>query len=462
MKTKIKVLSCLLIIMSVSIAKSQCWTNLRAGFHGSHGIKNDGTIWGWGRNSVGQIGDGTESLFIQTPTKINNYTDWKSISSSTQTHCLALKQNGSLWAWGSNFYGEIGDGNSYFKRLIPVQIGSETNWKTIDGNDGNSFAIKQDGTLWAWGLNNVGQLGDGTLINRYVPTQVGTDSDWLIVSAGGSFTRAIKQNGTLWGWGGSDVANLLVPTQIGTDNDWSKLSAGDNHTLAIKTDRTLWAWGSNVHGQIGDNVSSIYVTNPKKIGTENTWQKISAGSSFSLAIKQNGTLWVWGTSSRGVLGLGSGANAASRYVPTQQGSDNTWENIFGGWRHSLSLKNNNKLWAWGDNISGALGEVTTLGAEVHLPISVGGCSDSNPTLDTQSFNNVDFITYPNPVTNILNLSYTENISSVSIYNLLGQQMLKKSINEKESKIDMSQFSNGTYIIKVIVDSLEKNIKIIKQ
>ena len=181
---------------------------------------------------------------------------WNTISAG-YSHMLAIAGNGTLWAWGKNTHGELGDGTNVNKNL-PVQIGSDTNWKEVStgmaGIYAHTLAVKTDGTLWAWGSNNNGQLGDGTMVDKNYPVQIGSDTDWKTITAGFNHSFAIKNNGTLWGWGNSGQfaligfpsgVNVLTPEQRNTDTNWLKASAGDRVTLAIKTNGTVWGWGYN-------------------------------------------------------------------------------------------------------------------------------------------------------------------------------------------------------------------------
>jgi hypothetical protein len=155
----------------------------------------------------------------------------------------------------------------------------------------------RNGTLWAWGNNEYGQLGIGNNTNANTPQQVGTDNKWVSVAAGLTYSLALKSDGTLWAWGSNsdgqlgigNTNNTSTPQQVGTDNKWVSVAAGLRHTLALKSDGTLWAWGNNIFGQLGIG-NTTRATTPQQVGTDNKWVNIAGGFNHSLAIKSDGTL----------------------------------------------------------------------------------------------------------------------------------------------------------------------------
>ena len=151
--------------------------------------------------------------------------------------------------------------------------------KAISASYSHTIALKKDGSLWAWGYNRLGQLGDGTTTRRDIPVRIGTETDWSAIAAGHSHTIALKMNGSLWAWGSNwlgqlgdgtggnrdDFHNYNVPVQIGTETEWSAIATGYAHTIALKKDGSIWAWGSNWRGQLGDGTNGIYRNVPKLI-----------------------------------------------------------------------------------------------------------------------------------------------------------------------------------------------------
>lgn len=333
---------------------AQCWKTVSTGdalsARETVAIKTDGTMWYWA-NSVYKMAGDTAFLIQFLPQPENPGVSWQSVwLKGGGEHLLAQKTDGTLWAWGKNTYGELGDGTTNFS-YNPVEVGTDNDWQSVSLGEEFSVAVKSNGTLWAWGLNYYGELGDGTTVAKHVPTQIGAASDWQSVAAGVSHVLAIKTDGTLWAWGYNRFGMLgegtqtdeLAPVQIGTSTDWKFISASNFHSLAIKTDGTLWAWGMNIYGQIGDG-TSIEKDSPVQIGTDVNWESVSAGLYYSLGLKKDSTIWSWGSNYGGELGLGS---HTVPYAPTQIGTDADWISISAGNEYSVGLKRDSTLWQWG-------------------------------------------------------------------------------------------------------------------
>ena len=331
-------------------------------------------LWGFGNNALGSLGiDST--INRSSPVQIGALTDWKEISSARYT-TIGIQKNGTMWVWGGDYAGNSGIltfGNS---SSSPIQIGTLTNWSSVSVSSVHSAAVKSDGTLWTWGSNYQGQLGGNNTTSRSSPVQVGSLTTWSKVSTSGlvgafnsyGFTMAIRTDGTLWSWGTNryndgtkDARGILglnntilrsSPTQIGSSTDWEDVSCGTSHSLAIKTGGTLWSWGLNgAYGQLGLN-NTTYRSSPVQVGSLTNWSSISAGGRFSLATNTNGTLWSWGVSQFGELGLQSTVTTSS---PTQIGSLSSWRSTIGNINNSAAVKSDGTLWTWGRGLYGALG-----------------------------------------------------------------------------------------------------------
>jgi alpha-tubulin suppressor-like RCC1 family protein len=363
------------------------WRAIAAGELHTIGITTDGYLWGWGNNESGQLGLGNDSpISVLIPTLISTDIDWSMIGSGYY-HILSIKNNGTLWSCGANESGQLGLGDTDYDRTTPTSIGTDSDWSMPVGGANHSIAIKTNGTIWAWGYNRIyqtpnyiagGQLGLGDSIDRDTPAQIGTDSDWSKVTAGNNTTFGIKTNGTLWAWGRNSNGTLgvnnpnplnqyrLSPTQVGTDSDWKIASGGCNHSTACKTNGTIWGWGT----------ANGYGFSPTRIGTDTDWSTTCSGGTFGsmaaegfdIAIKLDGTIWALGVFNQyGQLGLG----ITDYYIsaPAQIGTFTDWVSITTGGFHSIGKTNNNSIWVWGRNNYGQLGLGDTI--DRNVPTLVG-------------------------------------------------------------------------------------------
>jgi alpha-tubulin suppressor-like RCC1 family protein len=302
---------------------------------------------------------------------------WQTISAG-QLQTLAIKSNGTLWGWGENENGQLGNGTN-LNSPMPTQIGTNANWLKVSTRIDHTLAIKTDGTLWAWGGNLYGQLGNNSNENTNIPVQIGTDTDWQDIAAGSLHSTALKTNGTIWTWGANMFVQLGDGTstnrnfsaQVGSSNNWSSISSNFTHTLALKSNGTLWAWGFNNAGQYGNGTINSS-SNPVQIGNATDWLGVSTGGEFSVGVKNNGTLWSWGDNIVGQLGIGLTSDQLS---PIQVGTATDWKNISAGQMFVAALKTNNSLWGWGLNSDGQLGNGTETNAPT--PIQIGTATDWN-------------------------------------------------------------------------------------
>ena len=257
-----------------------------------------GTLFGVGRNHRGEIGNNTQGPGSQdgysSPVQVPG-TTWHSIANSGNgggDHVgLAVKTDGTLWSWGYNERGQLGQNDrTYYSS--PTQIGSGTDW-TKDSkalrNSRSGFAIKTDGTLWSWGYGNQGALAQNNTTFYSSPVQI-PGTTWSSIGGGsrhGAF--AIKTDGTLWAWGnntGGSAGYLGLnnhttyssPVQVGSDATWNIVACSDSSTYALKTDGTLWAWGNGYNGRLGQNQDGQSYSSPKQIGSLTNWIRIGTSS----------------------------------------------------------------------------------------------------------------------------------------------------------------------------------------
>jgi len=243
-------------------------TTISSGNGHSLVLKSDGTVWAWGRNYNHQLGIGDSTSGPgedkSTPIQVKNLAGVTAIAGGG-IHSIALKSDGTLWTWGGNTYGQLGDGTTKDKST-PVQVKNLTNVIAIAAGYNYCLALKSNGTVWAWGRNYNGELGDGTGgygVKKSAPVQVQNITDVIAIAAGYDYSFALKSDGTAWAWGGNMTGVLgdgttesrLTPVQVQNITDAVAIAGRSSHSLALKSDGTVWAWGWGDDGQLGDGTT---------------------------------------------------------------------------------------------------------------------------------------------------------------------------------------------------------------
>ncbi len=466
MKNTLKLWALMLFAFNIH---AQCWQAISISDFMATGIKTDGTLWEWGYFYSGSTG-----TTLYYPVQVGSDTDWKSVSTG-RNHRAAIKNNGTLWTWGH--ISSLGLGNITYNITQPTQAGTDTDWKSVDcHNAPHTLAIKENGTLWGWGVNYQGAVGVPSMPSDplivYIPTQIGTDTDWKFATV--AFKAALPI-GYFW-----------------------------SYSMAIKNDNSLWVWGDNSFGQLGlpTGLSTLV---PTHISTMGAVASISSSAFNTHAIKTDGTLWACGNNSWGELGDGT---TISKTSFTQIGTENSWNSVSSGENHTILIKTDGTLWACGNNYYGALG--TGNNVDSLVPVQIGSGTDwvevsasidksqalkTNETLwsfganysygvlgigpnitfrnypsqvlcnslDTETYISENINIYPNPVQDILSFEFNQNSN---VKKLIIYDLLGKKVIEQNDnsygEIYIGELKPGIYLMKIYVDDTIYQQKFIKE
>jgi alpha-tubulin suppressor-like RCC1 family protein len=281
-------------------------------------------------------------------------------------HSLALRSDGTVWAWGNNFYGQLGDG-TYTASSTPVQVPGLTGVIQVSANALHSLALRSDGTVWQWGSDGI--------TDQPAPVEVPGLTGVTKISAGGQFSLALRSDGTVWAWGRNQLGQLgdgtttdsETPVQVKGLSQVTRIAAGFDASLATRTRgitaiTSVWAWGGNSSGQLGDGTLTSHLTPEQVTGIGTTFiASISAGYQFAVVLGTDGSVWGWGADGSGQLGNAPASNPVTRPLElTGQNSGIT--QVSAGYDHVLALESNGAVLAWGDNSQGELGDGSTASA----------------------------------------------------------------------------------------------------
>ena len=348
-------------------------------------VRSDGTVLAWGSNDRGQVGDGTDKTRT-LPVPVTGVSPAGKTPAVGHLHSLVLKVDGTVASWGANESGQLGSGNTNDSRL-PTNVVGLTAAKAIAAGFNHSLAVRTDGTLWAWGSNEVGQLGDGTQTNRTIAIPVKGLTSVIAAAAGEAHSIALLSNGTVWTWGWNDDGQLgsgnttgrSTAAQVQSLTGIVAIAAGARFSVALKNDGTVWVWGDNSLGALGLGVNSATggLLGPVKVTAVTSVIGIAAGADHMLLLRNDGSIWAAGNNVTGQLGDGS---TIARSAPTAFTSLTGVENVFAAGGHSLAVKTDGTAFGWGSNDSGQLGDGTTtnraaatkIGALTGMKLLAGG------------------------------------------------------------------------------------------
>lgn len=266
---------------------------VETGHNHSLALTAGGTVWTWGLNADGQLGDGTTTL-RRSPVRVAGLADAVAIAAG-RNMSYAIRADGSVLGWGRNAEGQLGDGTTTTRRLTPVRVGSLTQVVGIAGGRDHGLALREDGTVWAWGANAYGQVGDGTLVNRTGPVQVAAGMTEVI--AGAHHSYALRSDGQVAAWGRNYRANLgdgtttnrRTPVLVRGVDDAVSLGSGRDHGLAVLADGTMRAWGYNASGQLGDGTTTNRTSAVTVAGVSGAVKAGGGGQAYSVALVDTGT-----------------------------------------------------------------------------------------------------------------------------------------------------------------------------
>ncbi len=327
----------------------------------------DGTVWAWGAGTQGQLGNGTNTPTQETPVSVSSMTDAIAIAAG-DSHSLAVRSDGTVWAWGGNNAGQLGDGTTS-NRNAPVQVSGLTSVVAVAAGALHSLALKSDGTVWAWGQNSSGELGDGSTANRLAPVQVLGLRGITGIAAGGSFSLALQQDGAdggfVWAFGRNDVGQLgegsnlsrAVPVRVIGVTSAVEIDAGGAFGLARLHDGRVIAWGSNDAGQLGA-FAPPYSTTPVAVPTLAHIRRIGAGQLHALAADDEGRVWGWGSNADSQLGTPNNWPSVAVGAPRLVPNSLGIVRVSAGLNQSVLLRADGSLWSAGSWAATGLGTGT--------------------------------------------------------------------------------------------------------
>ena len=373
-----------LIVVVASVATLTATTNVRS----AHALSSY-PVWGWGANAYGEIGDGTTTNG-SAPVPTLNLPNGATVVAAGARHTLALLGDASVVAWGRNSAGELGNGGTA-NSSVPVAVsgfGAGSNVVALAGGappitltsptgDGHSMALKSDGSVFGWGNNTSGEVGNGTAsstVDVLVPTAVvglGAGSGVVAIAAGASHSMALKSDGTVLTWGNNNSGQLgngtttdsptpVTVSGLGAGSGVIAISAGSAFSVVLKSDGTVLTWGNNASGQLGNNSAPTDSATPVVVSGLGGVAAVAAGDAFMVALNSTGTLKAWGNNSSGQLG--DGTAPTDHAVPVNVSGITGASGVAAisvGHSHAVARTSSGTMYAWGRNASGQLGDGTT-------------------------------------------------------------------------------------------------------
>jgi len=337
-----------------------------AGSTHSVALKPDGTVWTWGEALHGKLGHG-DSWDCGIPTQVAGLNDGVAVAAG-RFHSLAVLSNGTVRAWGYNYNGQLGTGTNGVATSTnrPVQVSDMHDAVGVAAGGSHSLALLSNGTVWAWGRGEEGQLGNSSNSPANRPVRVSILTNIVGVAAGYNSSFALESDGSMWAWGANGTGQLGInsttpanrPIKVSALSNVVAIAAGMQHTVALQGDGTVWTWGANGSGQLGIGVDGGTRNYPVRAGGGILPYVIGigVGYDYTMAVDTNGTVWTWGGGGNGCLGHGTNG---STNIPVAVTGLSNMVAVSGGNYHSMAVGADGTLWSWGNNGNGRLGDGTT-------------------------------------------------------------------------------------------------------
>jgi alpha-tubulin suppressor-like RCC1 family protein len=353
-------------------AVPQSYVQISTGAGHTCAIAADGSGWCWGSNTYGQLGDGTMSS-QRTPVPVSGNHSWMKIVAGVLYTCGLDASDASAWCWGSNASGVLGDGTTD-RTSLPRRVVGGQRWLDVTAAGAHTCAVDTTGGAWCWGANQFyGALGDGTYADSSRPVAVAGDHSFTQISGNASVTCAVTDGGEGWCWGynfsgelgNGSTTSSPVPVPIAEAHVWTGISVGGIHNCGVDTDGIRWCWGYNAARQLGVGSTDLTVEIPTKVAVvaHQTWSSVTAGRGHTCAVNTSAMAWCWGERRFGQRGNGGIEDVT---VPVIGGP---WTQIAAGYQHTCGLATDQTAWCWGENSTGALGNGTLADSPVPVQIS---------------------------------------------------------------------------------------------
>jgi alpha-tubulin suppressor-like RCC1 family protein len=435
--------------------------DIAGGFYHSAAICADHGVMAWGNDAYGQLGDGVSGSISKTPVQTIGLAGVKAVSGGVQ-HTVALRDDGTAWTWGSNLEGELGNGSPAAYSNVPVQVVSLAGVTSVASGMQHALALRNDGTVWAWGYNGFGQLGTVNPAGfSNIPLEVNGIAGITAIAGGAYHSLALKGNGEVWAWGynGSGElgngtnTNSPAPVAVTGLTGVVAIACGNSFSVALRNDGTVWAWGGNLEGELGNGGNTASFV-PVQVTGLTSVTAIGCGVYHALAVRNDGTVWSWGFNLYGQLGNGSNTDS---HVPVQVAGLSGITSVAGGYGHSLALKSDGTVWDWGYNNYGQLGNGTL--TDTNVPGQVSGLCQVATAVQLV-LPGISVSVFPNPFKGGFSLTGTRAGGSVIVYDLAGKEVLRQTTGDTETVVNAASLSAGSYLLRYTAGQTTANMKIV--